>query len=334
MKRYLLLFVFSTLFIAKIYSQKTDFTIAFGSCNKQNVENKLWPEILKNNPDVWIWGGDNIYSDTDNMKRMKRDYNKVLENKNYQKLLRSSLILGTWDDHDYGLNDGGSEFKMKKEAQQLFLDFMGVPKESPRRTREGVYNSHIVKSRKGAVKIITLDTRYFRSSLKRSKTKNKRYEPDTDPKKTLLGEIQWKWLKEELNNSNEDFIIIVSSIQILSSEHGYEKWANLPRELEKIKTLIAKSKRKIILLSGDRHISEFSIEDDQRFSHPLVDFTSSGLTHSYKSFKGEPNALRHGKVVFKKSFGLLHFNFDEQKVIFEMRGVKNVLQQRYIQDYK
>ena len=29
---------------------KTDFTLAFGSCNKQYVDNVLWKEVKKNNP--------------------------------------------------------------------------------------------------------------------------------------------------------------------------------------------------------------------------------------------------------------------------------------------
>lgn len=34
--------------------------IAFGSCNKANVEQPLWPVIESTNPDLWIWMGDNV----------------------------------------------------------------------------------------------------------------------------------------------------------------------------------------------------------------------------------------------------------------------------------
>ena len=51
-----------------------DYIVAFGSCNKQNSENKLWKEVLKHQPNLWIWGGDNIYSDTDDMMKMQEDY--------------------------------------------------------------------------------------------------------------------------------------------------------------------------------------------------------------------------------------------------------------------
>ena len=46
-----------------------DFTIVFASCNDQNREQPLWLPILENKPDLFIWGGDNIYSDTADMEK-------------------------------------------------------------------------------------------------------------------------------------------------------------------------------------------------------------------------------------------------------------------------
>lgn len=50
-------------------NSQPDFIIAFGSCNNQELENNLWPAVLKQNPNVWVWGGDNIYSDTYDMEK-------------------------------------------------------------------------------------------------------------------------------------------------------------------------------------------------------------------------------------------------------------------------
>jgi alkaline phosphatase D len=50
------------------YTLKSDVvTVAFGSCNRENLPNPLWPVILEQDPDIWIWGGDNIYGDTEDM---------------------------------------------------------------------------------------------------------------------------------------------------------------------------------------------------------------------------------------------------------------------------
>jgi len=311
---------------------EADFTIAFGSCNREDAPQILWNSILKNNPDVFLWGGDNIYADTDNAEKMKSEYLQQKNNPGYQKLLNEVTVLGTWDDHDYGLNDGGKEWSFKEESQQLFLDFMEVAENSPRRNREGVYHSEVFDTPEGSIKVILLDTRYFRDALLKSEDPNKRYEPSSG---TILGDAQWHWLAGELENSEADFNIIMSSIQILSAEHGFEKWANFPSEVEKLKDLLVSSEAKnVILLSGDRHISEFSATKVDGLNYPLVDFTSSGLTHTYEEFSGEPNKYRVGEVVKDKSFGLLKFDFDKNEVQLEMRGVKNKLQQDYLLEFQ
>jgi alkaline phosphatase D len=311
-----------------------DATIAFGSCNKQELKNKLWIEVLKNKPDLWIWGGDNVYSDTDNMVKLKADYEKLLADENYIKLKESTEITGTWDDHDYGLNDGGEEFHAKKGSQKLFLDFLDVPENDERRGREGVYSSRIVTTAKGTIKVIVLDTRYFRSALTPSKDSKKRYGPGIYGEGTILGKKQWNWLENELKSSGSDFNLIVSSIQLLSAEHGFETWGNFPHEVDRLKNIIKNSEAKgVIVLSGDRHISEFSKTEIEGLNYPLIDFTSSGLTHVYSSFSGEPNKYRILKVVPKLSFGVLRFNFEEKTILMEMRGINNALQQKFLQTY-
>lgn len=329
-----LFFVWISLFGQNEAINESDYTIAFGSCNKQFLDNKLWDDILHQKPDLWVWGGDNVYADTDNMVKLKADYDKLLNNKGYKALMNSTKIMGTWDDHDYGMGDGGVHFKAKKESQQAFLDFFGVPKDDIRRKREGVYYSEIVNSVNGSIKIIILDTRYFRTDLTEDLKSSKRYKPNAYGEGTILGTVQWQWLEEELKASQADFNIIVSSIQVLSYQHGFETWGNFPHEVDKLKQLIIDSKAKgVIILSGDRHISEFSKENLSGLNYPLIDFTSSGLTHVYSNFSREYNPYRIGDVVKEISFGLLEFNFNSKEVTMKMIGDQNTLQQEISQQY-
>lgn len=314
-------------------SQKSDFVIAFGSCNKQSKTNVLWQEIAKNKPNLWIWGGDNIYADTEDMEKLKQNYEELKNQNGYIQTTKNIPVMATWDDHDYGFNDAGNEYLMKKESQKLFLDFFEVPKNDPRRNREGIYHSQIFSTKKGSIKVIVLDTRYFRTSLTR--TKNKRFQPNTFGEGTILGQKQWNWLETELKKSNVDFTIIVSSIQFLSSEHGFETWENFPHEVEKMKNLILKSSAtNVLFLSGDRHISEFSSTTFNGLKYPIIDFTSSGLTHSYSSYSSEPNKYRIKNVVNEISFGILHFDFNNKSIKMQMRGKQNTLQQELIQTYQ
>ena len=306
---------------SKIQKETTDFTIAFGSGNNQKKDNLFWQDILDNNADVWIWGGDNIYCDTADMQVLEKCYSKQKNKPAYQNFIKNIDVIGMWDDHDYGLNDGGNEYEQKAASQQLFLDFLDVPKVDKRRIRKGTYSSQTYEIDGQKVKIIILDTRYFRTSLTKDTETRKRYKPNVQGDGTMLGNAQWKWLENELTNSDADYNIINSSIQFLSNKHGFEAWGNMPHEVEKMEELIIKTNAKgVFILSGDRHISEISMKEIGKNKFKLYDFTSSGLTHAYTKFKEEENPYRVSKVVHQKSYGLVKFNFKQKKITFEMWG--------------
>ncbi len=312
----------------------TDLTLAFGSCNNQGIQNVLFDEILKNKPKVFIWGGDVIYSDTDNPLILANNYNKFNQDRVYQNFKNNVKIIGTWDDHDYGINDGGFENPIKEEAEQLFLNFLDVSKMDKRRNQEGVYYSTIIKKDTNSVKVILLDTRYFRTKLTKDISGKKRYIPNVYNQGTMLGKTQWKWLENELKTSKADFNIIMSSIQFLSTKHGFESWGNMPHEMDKLKNIILKTNAKnVLILSGDRHIAEISKTNIGKYKYPLLDFTSSGLTHAYTSFSGEENPCRVSEVIHQINFGLVKFDFKSNRVLFEIRGENNALLEQFVQQY-
>lgn len=312
-----------------------DFVLVFGSCNNQDLVNHLWPSILEQRPDLWVWGGDNIYSDTYDPNKMWSNYEKQSKDTAYAELMGSVPIMATWDDHDYGKNDAGAEYQMKKTSQQLFLDFLQVDKDDVRRKREGIYSSRLFTTKKGSINVIILDTRYFRTPLTEDKDSKKRFKPNPVGQGTILGDVQWKWLEAVLKESKADFNVVVSSIQLLSSEHGFETWGNFPHEQDRFYDILQDSEAKnVIVLSGDRHVSEFSKKEMEGLMYPLIDFTSSGLTHAYQNFKGEPNQYRIGEVVFTESFGVLRFDLEKKEVQMEMRGKDNVLLQKIRQVYE
>jgi alkaline phosphatase D len=317
-------------------SPEQSFTLAFGSCNRQNLENHMWSAIEENHPDVWVWGGDNIYSDTDDMQVLKDNYAVQKNNPAYKHFRETTPIIGTWDDHDYGLNDGGVEYSKKAESEQLFLDFMDVAIDDPRRLQAGIYTSHNYKIGDKNIKVLVLDTRYFRTAITEDPdpSPTKRYKPNKYGDGTILGKEQWQWLTQQLNTSQADYNLIISSIQFLSPYHGFEKWQNMPHEVDKLEKLVQTAKAKnIIILSGDRHISELSSVDLEGLEYPLIDFTASGLTHSYGKPKIEENPYRKGKIIVDKTFGLLKFDLKMHKVIFQLRDANNKTLESYQQIY-
>jgi len=316
-------------------SEHFDYRLVFASCNDQDREQPLWKPIIENEPNLFIWGGDNVYADTDDMSKMKADYDKVWANSDYKTLAEQTLITGTWDDHDYGKNDAGVDWEHKEAAQTILLDFLKVPENDIRRSREGVYTSEMYTTPKGSIKLILLDTRTFRDSLKKSEDPNLRYDAwEGSEGGTILGEVQWNWLEKELQDDSANFTLIVTSIQFLNDQHGWEKWGNHPSEVTKMKEMLVAAKAKnVVLLSGDRHMAEISVGEIEGLQYPLIDFTSSGLTHTWIDGATEGNPLRISNVIKRLNFGVLLFNFEKNQITFELRGEDNFLYEQHLQQY-
>ena len=134
MKRYLLFLVFASAtlpIMAQNQSSKTLGVIAFGSCSHETDTAQLWNDIIALKPNLWIWMGDNIYGDTHDMALMKQKYDIQKQNPEYQRLVKTCPVIGTWDDHDYGINDGGKNFSKRrrvKHSHSIFSMFRRMQK--------------------------------------------------------------------------------------------------------------------------------------------------------------------------------------------------------------
>ncbi|WP_169315652.1 alkaline phosphatase D family protein [Haliscomenobacter hydrossis] len=300
-------------------------TLAFGSCNNQEKDQMMWKPILSNTPDLWVWLGDNIYADTDDMALMKKMYQKVLKEPDYAQLCQKTSVMGIWDDHDYGQNDGDKNYQKKEESKALMLNFLEVPKDDPVWKREGAYQSYTMGPAGSQIKVILLDGRYFRDELVPNPSKTPRY--FNNETGDMLGEAQWKWLEEELRNSTAQINIIACGIQFVHDEHAFEKWGNFPAARQRFFELLVKIKpTKTLLLSGDRHISEVSKIDLPGLGYPLYDFTSSGLTHAYSGNTTETNRYRVSPLVNQRSFGVLRIDWSapSPRITMEARGLDNI----------
>jgi len=315
-------------FAAPLYAQTTQplTRIAFGSCCRQDRPQPIWDAIVAAQPQVWVFLGDNIYGDTEDMAVMRGKYEQLAAQPAYAKLRESATILATWDDHDLGRNDAGVEFPMKEQSKQELLRFLSEPADSARRARDGVYDAYTFGPAGKVVQVILLDTRWFRSPMKSRRDEQKRlyYDPDDDPAKTVLGEAQWKWLEEQLKRPAE-VRIVASSIQVLSDEHRFEKWNNFPRERKRLLDLIDKAAgpAPVVLLSGDRHTAEISRLDPGNGKLPVYDVTASSLNQGGTTPADEPNRYRVGERYSPPNFGVIEIDWSGKspKLRLELRDV-------------
>lgn len=304
--------------------------IAFGSCADQDKPLPIFDTIAATKPDLLVLLGDTMYADLDKKVKVTPDvirekYAQMAKVPGFVKLKAACPMIGTWDDHDYGKNDAGVEWEHKDDAQQAFLDFFGVGKDDPRRKQKGVYHAEIYGPPGKRVQVILLDTRYFRSPLKKGtfdpKTRTTPYLPNTDAGATFLGEEQWKWLEEQLKKPAE-VRLLVSSIQVISDDHVFEKWANIPKERERLYALIESTGASgVVILSGDRHLAEVSL-DTKAVGYPLYDVTSSGFNQASKSWREpEKNDKRVAAMPYGDNFGFIAIDWsgDDPRIHVQVR---------------
>lgn len=300
------------------YPDLTINNFQFGSCIEQRKEAPVLRSIIRDKPDVFFLIGDNIYQHAQDPEVLKEAYARQKQRPLVKKLFKSVPVSGVWDDNDYGKRDGGKEYLLKKESKEQMLSFFDVPAADPRRFREGVYFSVIYGKSPAATHVIVLDTRWFRDDLRVGRPGTAvrgPYVADANPEKTMLGEMQWEWLKKQLQ-IKADRRFIVSSIQVIPYEHGFESWGNFPVERQRLLTLTASSSAPVIFLSGDRHHAEISAVEVN--GKQLTEITSSSL--NLPRFPGdEPNEFRVSDHYRMENYGELLNLWKERKTILSIK---------------
>jgi alkaline phosphatase D len=308
-------------------TSKTLNRITFGSCIDQTKPQPIWSAINDSKPNLFIFGGDNVYASEQpwRLDKLQNAYAQLAQNTGFAQLRNTTPLQVIWDDHDYGLNDGGADFPHKQASKDEFLKFWNLPVTDPRRSREGLYHSSIYGSEGKFVQIILLDCRSFRSVLKPTDARNtpgkERYLPDADPAKTMLGAAQWLWLEQQLLQP-ADVRFIVSGVQVVVDGHGWECWGNFPTEQTKLINLISSTRAQgVVFLSGDRHIGAMYKHQvvGSTPTYPLYELTSSGMTHAWSTAK-EAGPNRLGELVTQNHFAQIDINWEARNMSLSLLG--------------
>ena len=313
---------------------KTLSRIAFGSCLSEKEDQSIWTTIAAENPDAFIFMGDNIYGDAyrsdplfsePTMPKMRSSYNKLAGSAPFANFRAQVPVIPIWDDHDYGANDGGADYLFKDQAKELFLEAWAVPQNDIRRKRDGVYTSKMIGEAGQRVQIILLDTRSFRTYLqatdKRNEPGKERYVPLESGAGTMLGDAQWKWLQGELKKP-ADLRLLVSSIQVIADGHGWEAWRTMPAEREKLYNMITETgANDVVMLSGDRHAGAFYKREGVA-PYTLHEFTSSSLNLPASKWRAESGETRIEDGPFRTTTMQFDVNYGIMDIDWTARQAK------------
>ena len=196
--------------------------IAFGSCYSPPSQTgpDLWQHVrsLFGSNSVWVWLGDNMYRDTNDSQGKREGYNAARNDvyySTYGPVAEPKIpTTGTWDDHDYGINNYGNNYECRQASQNEFVYHFNIPNTDPRHPayvggqQAGVYSSYMFETNTGqdGIHLINLDARYHRSPTFAT------YGTCEGASSTILGVEQWTWLANELNRPSE-IKVIASGIQ-------------------------------------------------------------------------------------------------------------------------
>ena len=294
-----------------------DFTIALGSCSYISEEAldrpgkpygsnySIFESIAKKNPDIMLWGGNNVYlreADWDSKSGIYHRYTHSRALKEMQPLLASTQNIAIWDDHDFGPDDSDRSFYNKYNTQQAFKDFWanksyGMDAEQ----KEGIFSSYNWSD----AELFLLDNRFFKSPNKR-----------LTGEKTMLGTTQIQWLIDALTYSKASFKIIVIGGQVLNTEAVFENYENYKSEKDfLLSEILANQIKGVVFISGDRHFTELSTLKRPN-TYPLYDWTVSPLTSGHGNVERitkEPNTNRvPGSLFAQHVFGTLSFSGEKE----------------------
>ena len=311
--------------------------IAFGSCADEELPQPIWATIQAENPDIFLFLGDNVYADINRGERVENftraelefAYGMLDKHADFTPFRASVPMLSTWDDHDFGKNDAGVEFDLKTDAKELMLATLGAPQDTEMPNRPGVYHSAMYGPEGQRVQVIMLDTRWFRSSLKHTDEPDvvgkERYVPDADPSKTMLGAEQWAWLRQQFEKP-ADLRLLVSSIQVIADGHGWEAWRTMPLEREKLYSMIKETgAANTVILSGDRHVGGLYRQTISS-EITLSEITSSSLNLPWSNWNPDKDRVEEtgpyqvGDLYGKANFGTLDIDWTDRKVVAQLKS--------------
>ncbi len=307
--------------------------LAFGSCNHQLRPQDYWGVIAKTNPDLFLFIGDNNYGDNGwsgdmALTSLREAYRVQATTPELGEFRAQVPMMVTWDDHDFGFNDGGANFAPRRWTETIYETFWSASDEV--RSRPGIYESRTFGIEGQRTQVIMLDTRYFRSDFDRMEYTMNRpplgpYVPSDDASKTMLGDAQWEWLQQELAKP-ADLRIIVSSIQIITDAHDYESWEQLPAERARLYEMLANREESgMVMLSGDRHAGGiYSDATPETKGERVWELTSSSLNYSFSSTERntarEPDAKRVTDFISEENFGLVEIDWATRNFTISLRG--------------
>lgn len=287
---------------------KAAFEVCFGGGARYNhAKERIWDTIAARNPAAFLWLGDNLYIDDPKSRTRQRTYYYRRQLRpEFRRLVARSAQYSIWDDHDFGANDVSGGIAVDKPdwkipVWRVFKENWVNPAYGGGEEHPGCWYSFNI----GDVDFFMTDGRYYR---------------DFKKEKTMLGEVQKRWLLDSLKASKATFRVIASGT--LWTEHadkgGADSWWGVKKEREEILSLIDRGNiGGVILLSADRHRTDvYQIHRPDGYT--LYEFETSKLTNDHTHGIKKEALFSYNKGNY---FGSLSFDLNAEDPVMTFRCI-------------
>jgi hypothetical protein len=245
---------------------KSSVRIGFLSCILDLFHrDDIWNQLATQKPEVLMFLGDNVYADrTSWLNKNPADEKQlweryVLTRNRVAFYFQRKLIpvIATWDDHDFGMDNGDHTYPCKNESHQVFETFF------PQSARPSLIVGPGIARKFTAfgADFFFMDGRTFRGENNR-----------------MFGEEQERWF---FDNIGPNPTMILNGSQFFGAYTGAESFegsfaADFAPFLRKLK----ETQGLFSFVSGDVHFSEVMDIESEVLGYPTVEIVSSAM-HSY-----------------------------------------------------
>ncbi len=193
------------------------FEIALASCARTGSTRNVFDRIRDHHPLFYMNMGDLHYQDInqDQPELFRAAYDSVLGSPQQAELYRSVPFVYMWDDHDYGGNSATRKVRIHSSARRTYDEYVPHYPFADTSEKSPIAQAFTV----GRVRFILTDLR------------SERDDPGDkdDEKKSMLGDSQKEWFKQELLAANGRYPVIcwVSTVPWIGVK-GANPYTNTP----------------------------------------------------------------------------------------------------------
>ena len=279
-------------------------SIAILSCTSvlhlKSYRSKMNKSLMRQNPTAIFYIGDTAYADLflsakkvlTKVKLLKPDLltSQHIATRRQLGLFKSKKltpIFASWDDHDYGQNNGDGSYPHKKMARTLFRKLFPLGESSL-----GPGNSFAFSG--WNTTFIFTDNRTFRN---------------LDKTYGLWGFLQQNWVVSQIKSSKNP-VWLIDGGQFFGAYHPFESFEkgfpkNFKSFLDQVKN-VSSSKNPVTFFSGDRHVTELMKISSDVLGYSTWEITSSPFySKLYPRKKPLPNKRRLYHLDNKHNFVLM-----------------------------